>query len=442
MTDLNTILAYISLQRSNHLLITGSAGTGKTRLARAIATAPEITRRVIFVEQHYNFTNRSNVNQFYYQQRFNSMDANDSATVNEELDSISSPSSNRQGLLQVFGMDGRQHAPLLQLSSGEHKRFQLVKAFLQQPELLVLDEPFTGMDIRSRSLLRALMTQMAAGGTQIILISSKADAPDFMELTHQMSGEKGNNTHFEIPAHLEPLQVIANTMVSLQHATINYGDKKIFDNLSWTVNTGDRWWLKGENGSGKSTLISLITGDNPKAYANNLELFGRKRGTGESIWDIKKNIGYVSPELHWYFDNTMTVYATIASGLFDTIGLFRQLTEEQHNIVRQWITAFTLQDLQDKPMARLGSSYQRLALLARAMVKNPSLLILDEPCQGLDNQQTIEFRNIVDRLCEDPNRTLIYVTHYHNELPHCINHTLNLNTRSTSESWKKELQSY
>ncbi|ULQ54746.1 ATP-binding cassette domain-containing protein [Flavihumibacter fluvii] len=440
MSDINTILAYIRQRRSNHLLIAGSAGSGKTRLARAIANDPELSSRVIFVAQHYHFTNRSHVNQFYYQQRFNSIDADDSATVAEELDKIGLPSTARTRLLQVFGMEGRQDAPLLHLSSGEHKRFQLVKAFLQQPGILVLDEPFTGMDARSRSLLRALMAQLAAGGTQIILVCSKADCPDFIELTHHLDANPGGAAHFEVPEHIEPLPFLADTLVKLDNTTIRYGEMTLFADLSWAVSTGERWWLKGENGSGKSTLISLLTGDNPKAYANHLELFGKKRGSGESIWDIKKNIGFVSPELQWYFDNSMSVFATIASGLFDTIGLFRKLNEEQDGIVRQWLNAFGLTHLQDKSLSQLSNSQQRLALLARAMVKNPALLILDEPCQGLDDQQIDNFRNIVDALCEDPNRTLIYVTHYDNELPRCINKSILLhNQQATLKAYHSTL---
>jgi molybdate transport system ATP-binding protein len=441
MSDQLTILNYIRQHRSNHLLITGAAGSGKTRLARQIATDPQLTRRVIFVAQHYHFTNRSQVNQFYYQQRFNSMDADDSATIAEELNALGAATESRNRLLQLFGLHNRQQAPLLHLSSGEHKRFQLIKAFLQQPEILVLDEPFTGMDTRSRSLLRALMTQLAAGGTQIILVCSKADCPDFIELTHHLEAPV-KPARFVVPDHIKPLPVLAPTLVRMHNTTISYGEKTVFENLSWTVNSGDRWWLKGENGSGKSTLISLLTGDNPRAYVNHLELFGRKRGSGESIWDIKKNIGYVSPELQWYFDNSMSVFATIASGLFDTIGLFRRLTADQDTIVRQWLNAFGLSPLAGKYLSQLSNSQQRLALLARAMVKNPALLILDEPCQGLDDQQIDNFRHIVDTLCADLNRTLIYVTHYENELPACINNTLHLSYTTTPEPWKKELQSY
>ena len=429
MSDINTILAYIRQRRSNHLLIAGSAGSGKTRLVHNIANDPQLRAKAIVVAQHYHFTNRSHVNQFYYQQRFNSIDGDDSATVAEDLDKISAASTTRTRLLQVFGMDGRINAPLLHLSSGEHKRFQLVKAFLHQPEILLLDEPFTGMDSRSRSLLRALMTQLAAGGTQIILVCSKADCPDFIELTHHLDANPNSSGHFELPEHIEPLPVLSDTLVALENTTVRYGEKTLFAHLNWTVKTGDRWWLKGENGSGKSTLISLLNGDNPKAYANNLSLFGRKRGSGESIWDIKKNIGFVSPELQWYFDNSMTVFATIASGLFDTIGLFRKLNESQEGIVRQWLTAFGLEAIQHKTLSQVSNSQQRLALLARAMVKNPALLILDEPCQGLDDQQVEDFKNIVDKLCEDPNRTLIYVTHYENELPQCINNSILLHNQ-------------
>ena len=191
--------------------------------------------------------------------------------------------------------------------------------------------------------------------------------------------------------------------------------------------------MKGVNGAGKSTLISLITGDHPQAYANKVFLFDKKRGSGESIWDIKKKIGFISPELQWYFDKTISVYNTIASGFFDTIGVYKKLSEEQHFIVQQWLSFLNLTAKSQFSLSTLSTSQQRLALLARALVKNPSLLILDEPCQGLDEQQVKDFVELIDELCIQSNKTLIYVSHYENEIPKCINNVLVLEDNNRKE---------
>jgi molybdate transport system ATP-binding protein len=220
----------------------------------------------------------------------------------------------------------------------------------------------------------------------------------------------------------------------LQNVSVAYGDKKILSNINWQINRGDRWLLKGVNGAGKSTLISLITGDHPQAYANNVFLFDKKRGSGESIWDIKKKIGFVSPELHWYFDKTISVYNAIASGFFDTIGVYKKLSDEQHNIVQQWLSFLNLTLKSQFSLSTLSTSQQRLTLLARALVKNPSLLILDEPYQGLDEQQVKDFVALVDALCNQSNKTLIYVSHYDNEIPNCVNSALVLESNSRKEN--------
>lgn len=184
--------------------------------------------------------------------------------------------------------------------------------------------------------------------------------------------------------------------------------------------------VSGPNGAGKSTLLSLITADNPQAYANRIWLFGRRRGSGETIWEIKQKIGFVSPELHLYFDPGASCYEVVASGLFDTIGLFRPLAPEQEETVMLWMKLLSLQELRMRLLQQLSAGQQRMVLLARALIKNPPMLILDEPCQGLDDGQTAYFRELIAELCEAFDKTLIYVSHYRDELPHGIDKYLRL----------------
>jgi molybdate transport system ATP-binding protein len=208
--------------------------------------------------------------------------------------------------------------------------------------------------------------------------------------------------------------------------TIRYGEAIILDAINWEVRRGQRWNVSGPNGAGKSTLLSLITADNPQAYANEIWLFDRRRGTGESIWDIKKRIGFVSPELHLYFDRGATAHDVVASGLFDTIGLFRPLNAEQETLVSLWMRLLSLWELRMRRLAQLSTGQQRMIFLARALIKNPPMLILDEPCQGLDDEQTAHFRDLITTLCTVFDTTLIYVSHYRQELPACIDHFLRL----------------
>ncbi|MGH2643511.1 MAG: ABC transporter ATP-binding protein, partial [Chitinophagaceae bacterium] len=208
---------------------------------------------------------------------------------------------------------------------------------------------------------------------------------------------------------------------------VKYGNTPILENINWIIHKGEKWALLGPNGAGKSTLLSLLSGDNPQAYANTIYLFDKKRGSGESIWDIKSKIGFVSPELHVYFRSNSSCLDVILSGYSDTMNVnHKKITKEQIGHAIDWMQLLDIEYLKDQKFKQLPAGKQRLVLLLRALVKDPSLLILDEPCQGLDEEQKSHFKNILETACGDPERSLIYVTHYLDEIPDIVNHVLHL----------------
>lgn len=450
------------LKPNEHLAIIGPSGSGKTTLAKVLAgqlfakgsveinyvNSSPLPPKVQLIEQRYQFKNLSNVSDFYYQQRFNSFDATDALTIMQELQQVAAhhPDSapKIEDWLQQLGMYHRKDAPIIQLSSGEHKRFQLIKGLLAPPQVLILDTPFVGLDKGARRQLHPIINHIAASGTQLIIITDAHEVPDC--ITHIAYLEEGTLKAFvpkntfdlesAVPHHLHQFNLSAlpvtdnevafDMVVRMHDTTVSYGDKTILQNINWQIKKSEKWMLRGHNGAGKSTLLSLINGDNPQAYKNEIYLFDKRRGSGESIWDIKQKIGYVSPELHAFFDKNTTTYNAVASGLFDTIGLFKKLTTQQQTMVQQWLHFLQLSPVQNKLLSTLSSGTQRLVLLARALVKNPPLLILDEPCQGLDDDQKESFVQLVNDLCERLDKTLIYVSHYENEIPRCIDHVLEL----------------
>ena len=215
-----------------------------------------------------------------------------------------------------------------------------------------------------------------------------------------------------------------NEILNFQHVSIRYGKRTILKDLSWIVHQGEHWALSGENGSGKSTLLSLVCADNPQGYACDIRLFGRKRGSGESIWEIKKRIGYVSPEMHRAYLKDLPAIDIVASGLNDSIGLYCRPKPEQRVICQTWMDIFGIKNIADRTFLKLSSGEQRLCLLARAFVKDPELLILDEPLHGLDMKNRTLVKEVIETFCQRPEKTLIMVTHYQEELPPCINHSM------------------
>ena len=209
-------------------------------------------------------------------------------------------------------------------------------------------------------------------------------------------------------------------VIEMRHIVKKFGDFAANDDINLKVQQGEIHALLGENGAGKSTLLSLVCADNPQSYACDISLFGRKRGTGESIWEIKKHIGYVSPEMHRAYLKNLPSIEIVASGLHDSIGLYKRPQPEQMAVCEWWMDIFGIADLKDKPFLQLSSGEQRLSLLARAFVKDPELLILDEPLHGLDTYNRRRVKKVIEAFCRRKDKTMIMVTHYESELPNTI----------------------
>jgi molybdate transport system ATP-binding protein len=213
-------------------------------------------------------------------------------------------------------------------------------------------------------------------------------------------------------------------IVELRDVTITHSGHTILDRVSWTVRAGERWAVLGPNGSGKSTLLSLLCGDHPQAYSNDVRLFGRRRGSGETIWDVKRNVGLLSPEFHLYFSEPLSAESAAATGFFDTLAR-RPTSREQDARVKELFAAFGISHLMGRAFKCLSTGEQRLVLLARALVKRPPLVILDEPFQGMDAASTARCRDWLDRELGD-DQTLLFVTHEPSELPRGVSKTLRL----------------
>lgn len=386
----------------------------------------------------------------YYQQRWNSQDSEISPVVRDLLPSNTKNDAFEEKLYELFGIYDMLDKYIVSLSSGEMRKFQLVKTLLSNPRLLIVDNPFIGLDMQTRDLLKKLFRQLIESlSLQLILVLSKAnDIPDF--ITHvvpvvdRVCGIKQTRTEYQsnhqpvltkvLPD--EKRQKILNLpdseehllpeIVKLQDVCIHYGNRNILKNLNWEIKKGEKWALSGENGAGKSTLLSLICADNPQSYTCNITLFGKKRGTGESIWDIKKHIGYVSPEMFRSYQKSMSVTEIVASGLFDTIGLYRRPNPTQIAVCEWWMDIFGITFLKDRNFLQLSSGEQRMVLLVRAFVKDPDLLILDEPLHGLDEYYGRLVKDVIETFCRRKDKTLIMVTHYKEELPSCITHSLHI----------------
>lgn len=453
----NVVLDSLSwaIQPGENYVIGGTSGSGKTTLAKAIAglissdsaislhfdLAKSLPAKVVYISNWYQFTNLEGDRNFYYQQRYNHHQGQDTLTVKAELAHFAQQEnldlSDIQQRIVDLGFEDIQSSQLIELSSGEHKKLQLICGLWAKPQLLILDEPYTGLDTQSRAVLNNWLDELVEEGVQLILITNDTRLPKAINrYAHLVDGQievvdspkdfakDKKRSKKALPAFLKETPATTyDTVAELNNICIRYGDKVVLKDVSWTVKVGEKWLLQGPNGSGKSTLLSIINGDHPQAYGHDITLFGNKRGSGESIWDIKQKIGIISPEMHWYFDQTATVWHTIASGFYDSIGWFIDVKYQEEKQIEELLAFFDLTPYRNQKLHTLPLGKQRLAMLARTIIKNPPLLVLDEPCQGLDTDQAQYFNDVVDELAHF-GKTLIYVGHYESQLPTCIEHRI------------------
>ena len=416
----------LDIRPGERVALVGDNASGKSRLAATFAGRCG-AKYITFRDSYGSYGDRN----FFMQQRWNLFtlegdppSAGD-ALLQEAAESRD-PEAARERvrrLTALFSMEPLLDKPLVTLSSGELRKYQLTRALLGGPKVLVVDNPYIGLDPRTRNLLTDLLSSLAETMTLVLVLSRPAEIPPF--ITHVIpvrDGEAGEKQ--PLPDYLDA--VLPPAVIRMRKVTIRYGERVILNGLDWTVRQGEHWALTGSNGSGKSTLLSLVCADNPQAYAHDIELFGRPRGSGESIWDIKRGIGFVSPELHRAFRMDAPALDIVTSGYFDTEGLYRHPSDGQRAGALRWMKEFGIDHLADRPFLRLSSGEQRLCLVARAFVKDPPLYILDEPLQGLDEEARRRVKILLDRFCGAPGKTLVMVTHYPEEYPACIDHSLSL----------------
>jgi molybdate transport system ATP-binding protein len=371
-------------------------------------------------------------------------------------------------LTRRFGITQVLHRGLRFLSTGEFRKTLLAAAVAAQPRLLVLDEPFDGLDRHSREELSALLRELhTPERCLVVVLNRRRDVPEIATHVLEMANGRalfvgaysrwpggrreaapsdheseirsprrrrtGSGEHgADAPRGIEggggagALGTDGPPLIAMREVDVSYGATRVVRGVTWTVHREDRWMIVGPNGSGKSTLLSLVTGDNTKAYGQDVRLFGHRKGSGESVWEIKRRIGYVSGDLQLAYPLRTTVLDAVLSGFYDSVGLYETPSGYEREVAESWIRRIGLAGRQRRRLRELSFGERRMVLVARAVVKSPELLITDEPTQGLDDAHAEMVLELLDRIGREHSSCLLYVTHNPDERLACITHTLEL----------------
>jgi molybdate transport system ATP-binding protein len=455
------------LKKNQHWAIIGPNGAGKSSFVRALAGELPVVRGKIAFHAGKSFRRRICYVSFELQQRLIAREeARDESryfsgrfndiTTARDLICGDPPDTDRRllesdSIVTQFNIAHLLDRGIRFLSSGEMRKVMIARALIKSPQLLILDEPFDGLDASARLQLAELIDGLMGADRQIILVTHRLDELP-PNISHVM-GLKAGAIYFQgprgrmlkdtklqglyrrfRPCHdLVPIRAGATTsgpstvlpvLVEMKNTTVRYKDVIVLKGFSWKMKSGENWAIAGPNAAGKTTLLSLISGDNPQAYANEIYLFGKRRGSGESIWDIKQKIGLISSEFQIRYRKPLNALDVILSGFFDSVGLYHRCSAKQRWFATKWIEFVQLADRADKSFNQLSYGEQRLILLARAMVKLPLLLILDEPCQGLDRPNRRMVLNLIDAIAATQRTHILFVTHHPDEFPSCITHVL------------------
>jgi molybdate transport system ATP-binding protein len=359
------------------------------------------------------------------------------STVYSLINEQSSDTQLTEQLLRDLDLEHLRECGFRVLSTGETRRVMLARALATEPDLIVLDNPFTGLDVAHRRALARYLALRQQTTQMLITFNREEDIPEWIErialFNHGALENTMNKDEWE--SHPVVSQIKAQSqqqseeMIALiqrhQHSTyfanpvfeikdgrVEYTEKTIFTGLNWRINNGQHWQVKGPNGCGKSTLLGLIFGDHPQCYSNDIQIFGNQRGSGESIWEIKKHIGMVSSALHLQYRVSCSALEVILSGFYDSIGLYQQPTKKEIQLAQEWLAILHMSEYAKTSFRELEYGQQRLLLIARAIVKQPALLILDEPYQGLDYLGRRLVKNTLELIARENLSQLLYVSHY------------------------------
>jgi molybdate transport system ATP-binding protein len=428
--------------------VTGNVGSGKTTLLEAIAGKLPIPPAMIvrhqmlplvsFKEESYQFSYSGH----FYQQRYQATLNDDALTLREFL--AIGDSHGAGELLVRLDLLPLLDRSFLKLSNGQTRKARIAKNLKQRPDGLLLDNPFVGLDPSARKDLAAWFESLVQHGLTLMLVVEEEHIPACV--THVLKLEAGQISWAGPKADFQVVEVDSATLprppklqtpapavdfteaFRLVDVTVRYGEQVILNKVSWTVRAGERWALIGQNGAGKSVLLSLLYGDHPQAYANEIYIFGHRRGRpGESIWDVKRRTGFLSPELHLYFPQHLTARQVALTGLTDTLNVPVRISPQHEADVQVLFDYFGLSALSARMFGTLSAGEQRLVLLVRALLKNSPLLLLDEPFQVLDATKAELARRLLDSMSE---KTMLFITHDQNELPATIDHLYQLTLSS------------
>ncbi|SBS29543.1 putative ABC transporter ATP-binding protein YlmA [Marinomonas spartinae] len=432
-----------TIEPDQHWVITGTNGAGKSALAAVLAGVGEIENGTITgLPQNVGLVSfEAQAELIAKELKKDDADIMDvislGTPVHEMIfDNCQDPEL-AQALVEKFGLSQLLDRAFRKLSTGETRKVMLIRALSSKPDVLILDEPFDGLDANTLTMLQKHLASIVDTTPMIMVLNRFDEMPDFithiayvdngkLALTVDKKDENAFNELYQLlhlkttdlsvpdadPANKLPALDPNQPLVRLKQATIKYGDTVIVDKLDWTIEQGQHWQLSGPNGSGKTGVLSLITGDHPQCYTNDIFVFGFQRGNGESIWQIKQFIGYVSTALQWEYRVSTSCKNVIISGFYDSIGMYSKSTDNQKKIADQWLALLGMEDRADQPFNKLSYGDQRLLLIARAMVKHPPLLILDEPCLGLDDMNRQLVLALIEKICEGKETTVLYVNHH------------------------------
>ncbi|MDR2551199.1 MAG: ATP-binding cassette domain-containing protein [Desulfobulbus sp.] len=340
-------------------------------------------------------------------------------------------------LIELFAFSDLLDRGYRQLSSGQERKLCLLQQITGGVGQLILENPYEGLDKTSRAELDRVLAGLRDQGLGLlVLVNNSADIPDWC--THLAAFRAGTiavqGPRTEVLAEVAgcltsqpPLFQVTvadfrqdrgqadetgdANLVTLRSGFARYGEVEVFTGLDLAIGPGDHTLITGPNGCGKSTLLQLICGDHPLCYANDLALFGRRRGSGESIWELKRRMGILSPDLHRNHRVAGSGLAIVVSGLFDSIGLYTRPSEAQLRLGRRWLERLGLAHKAQQPFRQMNYGEQRLLLLARALIKSPQLLLLDEPTLGLDEPNRMALLDFLAGIAGEQLATIVYVSH-------------------------------